>query len=41
MRAAGAVMVVVPIVVHSTYLAAPVWLGFILLLDPLNAQRRQ
>jgi hypothetical protein len=34
---AGAVMVGVPIVVHSTYLAAPVWLGFILLIDPLNA----
>jgi hypothetical protein len=36
--AAGAVMVTVPIVVHSTYLAAPVWLGFILLIDPLNAR---
>ena len=36
--AAGALMVVVPIFVHSTYLAAPIWLGFILLLDPLNAR---
>jgi hypothetical protein len=35
---AGAVMVAVPIFVHSTYLAAPVWLGFILLIDPLNAR---
>jgi hypothetical protein len=38
MVALGAVMVVVPMFVHSTYLAAPVWLGFILLLDPLNAR---
>ena len=36
--AAGAAMVAVPIFVHSTYLAAPVWLGFILLIDPLNAR---
>ena len=36
--ALGALMVVVPIFVHSTYLAAPVWLGFVLLLDPLNAR---
>ena len=36
--ALGAVMVVVPIFVHSDYLAAPVWLGFILLIDPLNAR---
>ena len=36
--AAGAIMVLVPVFVHSTYLAAPVWLGFILLLDPLNAR---
>jgi hypothetical protein len=36
--ALGALMIAVPIVVHSTYLAAPVWLGFILLLDPLNAR---
>lgn len=34
----GALMALVPVVVHSTYLAAPVWLGFILLLDPLNAR---
>jgi hypothetical protein len=38
MVALGAVLVVVPIIVHSAYLAAPVWLGFILLLDPLNAR---
>jgi len=36
--AAGAAMVVIPVFVHSAYLAAPVWLGFILLLDPLNAR---
>lgn len=36
--AAGAIMVIVPLVVHSAYLAAPVWLGFILLVDPLNAR---
>ena len=36
--AAGAVMVLVPVFVHSTYLAAPLWLGFILLLDHLNAR---
>lgn len=35
---AGAVMVLVPVFVHSTYLAAPLWLGFIVLLDPLNAR---
>lgn len=35
---AGLVMVAVPVVVHSTYLAAPIWLGFIFLLDPLNAR---
>jgi hypothetical protein len=34
----GAVMVAAPIFVHSTYLAAPMWLGFILLIDPLNAR---
>ena len=38
----GALMLVVPILLRSspiaTYLAAPVWLGFILLLDPLNAR---
>jgi hypothetical protein len=36
--AAGAIMLAVPIAVHSAYLAAPIWLGFILLLDPLNAR---
>jgi hypothetical protein len=34
--AAGAAMLLLPIVYPSTYLAAPVWLGFIFLLDPLN-----
>ena len=34
---AGAAMLAVPIVHPSTWLAAPVWLGFIFLLDPLNA----
>jgi hypothetical protein len=36
--ALGIVMLVVPIVSPSVYLAAPVWLGFIFLLDPLNAR---
>lgn len=36
--AAGAVMLVMPVIYPSTYLAAPVWLGFIFLLDPLNAR---
>jgi hypothetical protein len=40
--AAGAMMLIAPIVLRATplatYLAAPVWLGFILLLDPLNAR---
>ena len=36
--AAGAVMLIVPIVYPSPYLAAPIWLGFIFLLDPLNAR---
>ena len=40
--AAGALMLVVPILLRgtplATYLAAPMWLGFILLLDPLNAR---
>ena len=36
--ALGALMVLVPVFVHSTYLAAPLWLGFILLIDPLNAR---
>jgi hypothetical protein len=35
--AAGAIMLAVPIVHPSTWLAAPVWLGFIFLLDPINA----
>ena len=34
---AGALMLLVPIVYPSTWLAAPVWLGFIFLLDPMNA----
>jgi hypothetical protein len=40
--AAGAVMLILPILLRATpmatYLAAPLWLGFILLLDPLNAR---
>lgn len=36
--AAGLVMLALPIVYPSTYLAAPVFLGFIFLLDPLNAR---
>ena len=36
---AGAVMLLWPIVQPSPYLAAPVWLGFAFLLDPLNARR--
>jgi hypothetical protein len=40
--AAGVLMLAVPILLRgtplATYLAAPVWLGFILLLDPLNAR---
>jgi hypothetical protein len=35
---AGAVMLAIPILIPSPYLAAPIWLGFILLLDPLNAR---
>ena len=34
---AGALMLLWPIVYPSPYLAAPVWLGFIFLLDPINA----
>ena len=34
----GAAMLLLPVVYPSTYLAAPVWLGFIFLLDPLNAR---
>ncbi len=33
----GGAMLVWPLVAPSQYLAAPVWLGFILLLDPINA----
>jgi hypothetical protein len=36
--ALGALMLLTPVVVHSTYLAAPIWLGFIFVLDPLNAR---
>jgi hypothetical protein len=36
--ALGAAMLALPIVRPSPYLAAPVWLGFIFLLDPLNAR---
>lgn len=35
---AGAAMLVWPILRPSPWLAAPVWLGFILLLDPFNAR---
>ena len=38
---AGSAMLLVPIVYPSPWLAAPVWLGFIFLLDPLNAQARR
>ena len=34
--ALGSALLLWPIVYPSTYLAAPVWLGFIFLLDPLN-----
>jgi len=34
----GALLLLMPIVFPSQYLAAPVFLGFILLLDPLNAR---
>lgn len=36
--AAGAAMLLWPIVRPSPWLAAPVWLGFIFLLDPVNAR---
>jgi hypothetical protein len=36
--AAGAAMLLWPIVYPSPYLAAPVWLGFIFLLEPINAR---
>jgi hypothetical protein len=35
---AGAAMLIWPLVWPSRYLAAPVWLGFIFLLDPFNAR---
>jgi len=35
---AGAAMLIWPLVWPSPYLAAPVWLGFILMLDPINAR---
>ena len=35
---AGAIMLLLPIVYPSPWLAAPVWLGFIFLLDPINAK---
>jgi hypothetical protein len=41
MVAVGAVMLALPFVVSASiapYMAAPVWLGFICLLDPLNAR---
>jgi hypothetical protein len=36
--AAGAAMLAWPLIRPSQYLAAPVWLGFIFLLDPINAR---
>jgi hypothetical protein len=36
--AAGAFMLLLPIVYPSNWLAAPVWLGFIFLLDPINGR---
>ena len=36
--AVGATMLVWPLIWPSRYLAAPVWLGFIFLLDPINAR---
>ncbi len=36
--AAGAAMLLWPVLFPSPYLAAPVWLGFIFLLDPVNAR---
>lgn len=36
--AAGAAMLVAPILHPSPWLAGPVWLGFIFLLDPINAR---
>jgi hypothetical protein len=37
--AAGTAMLLLPIFYPSPWLAAPVWLGFIFLFDPLNARR--
>lgn len=34
--ALGAIFLIIPIAFPSRYLAAPVWLGFIFLLDPIN-----
>lgn len=34
----GAMMLAIPMVYPSTWVAAPVWLGFIFLLDPINAK---
>jgi hypothetical protein len=34
----GAAMLIWPLIWPSPYLAAPVWLGFILMLDPINEQ---
>ena len=34
---AGAAMLILPIVYPSPWMAAPVWLGFMFLLDPINA----
>jgi hypothetical protein len=36
--AAGAAMLIWPLAYPSPYLAAPVWLGFIFLLEPINAR---
>ena len=36
--ASGAALLLWPLIWPSPYLAAPVWLGFILLLDPVNAR---
>ena len=36
--AAGAAMLILPILYPSQWMAAPVWLGFIFLLDPINAR---
>jgi hypothetical protein len=34
--ALGAILLILPVAFPSGYLAAPVWLGFIILLDPIN-----